>query len=385
MSGAEHVARLVATPGRCLLHEQEGTGTEVLAWDRETRTLAACQQARPTTLDPGTGKPDVDANPCYLHAPFRGRGYGWQVTSWTDVEGGRALLLADTVGSGAVLVDYDMTSCTQHAAYGADAIGAAKGGAGRMTQLACDPVTFGGTTVLWQRAGERVTPYAVPDVTCSVATMTTVDANATSIVVSVRTAGGNPLPGQSVNVAVDGARARTLVTGSDGTIRLPAPARHRRVRGDRGLSGERAVPAQQGRGRVRDPARAAPGNPPNQPPPPAGPQPPAALQPAQLPPAQPAPVPPAPVPAPGAQAPVGAPGQEEQQGVAGRDGRRRHSEEETEDLADELAMVLLVTGAAAGTAMCLRERATPSPAWTRPGTGATPRRTPPSRSARRRR
>ena len=224
----------MVTSGRCLPHRRAGAGAEILAWDNETRTLATCHQARATTVT-AAGRPDVGANPCYLLAPFRGYGYGWALTSWTAADDGHALLLADTgVGTGAVLVDYDLVSCTEAVAYGADAIGAAKAAdnpdnegrpaPGGRTQLACDPVTFG-APVLWQRAGGRLTPYALPgDATCAIPTATTVRRDGDRACAAVTVAGGrSSLAERPVTVTVNG-RPSAARTSASGLACVAAPS-----------------------------------------------------------------------------------------------------------------------------------------------------------------
>lgn len=398
----EPVARPVLTAGRCLPQRRAGAGAEVLAWDRETRTLATCHQARATTVTTA-GAPDVEANPCYLLAPFRGYGYGWALTSWTAADDGRALLLADTgVGTGAVLVDYDLASCAETATYGADALGAAKAAdnpdnegrpaPGGRTQLACDPVTYG-APVLWQRARGRLTPYAVPgDTGCAVPTATTVLRGRERACATVTVAGGRTaLAGRPVTLAVGGTTTAAR-TAADGVACVAAPA------GTDGFAvrasfagGGPYLPSRGARTFAplpvprRAPPRAVPraralpeDPPPPAPVPPLPPAPPLTLAPAVV-----APLPP---PLPGVQAPVGAPGREDQQqhqlamvDVGAHADGTEH--------ADELAIVAVVTGAAAGL-LWRRRAATASAAaeaWRAPGRPRSPRPSPSPGRARPRR
>ncbi|MDQ1711911.1 MAG: hypothetical protein QOE45_1361 [Frankiaceae bacterium] len=360
LHAARPTARLAFATGRCLPHRNLGAGMELLAWDPENDRIAACQQARPVVMTPD-GVPDADAGPCALLAPFRGYGYGWPVTSWTDVDGGRALLLVDAdTGTGASLVDYDLASCTVAGTYGAAAVGAAKASGG-MAQLACDPVTFAPSVAVWHRAGATLTPYVVPgnDVSCDVPTTTTVVAGTRACARLTVTGPAAPVAGQRLAIAVDGAAPREARTGPDGVA----------CAGDRPAAGREHVVAASFPGAA--PYLGSAGwrsfvpfvVPPKRPPVPRVPPPPLPHVPAppgQVPPAPPAP--PAPgvapavplvLPVPGAQAPVGGLSDEQEQqsqlATVAQD-----EQEHQPQAGEELLAASMLTAMAAGAAVWQR-------------------------------
>jgi hypothetical protein len=356
------VARLAFSSGRCLPHRRLGSGIELLAWDRDDARLVTCQQARPAAVD-ARGTPAVQ--PCLYGAAFRGYGYGWPVTSWTDAGDRTALLLvnAGTPPTGATLVHYDLSSCTAIETYGADAIGAAKAAANPdsggnpapdvMTQLACDPVTFAPRVAVWQRAGATLTPYLLPassQAGCPVPTTTAVAVRGGRACASLAAAGGGPgraLAALPLRVRA-GATVATVTTDAYGTACLAG-----RVRGDVTLRADFAgsgpyLPSAATRAVAvpRVPPRRAPVIPPLPPRPVPRPHVPEPAEPAAAaaPVAAPA-VPPAPPPVPGAQAPVGGLSEEQEQQ---RQLATVSQDAGDEQAGEELLAAALLTALAAG-------------------------------------
>jgi photosystem II stability/assembly factor-like uncharacterized protein len=317
------VARLAFASGRCLPHRGPGASMEVLAWDPEYDLLAACQQARPVLMT-RDGVPDPNADTCTLLGVQRGYGYGWPVTSWTDLDGGRALLLVDApTGDGASLVDYDLTSCAVVKTYAASAVGAAKT-PGAMAQLACDPVTFAPSVAVWHRLGAVATPYLLPAgavARCDIDTTTTPLLRGGRACAALTVTGaGDALAGERVRIRENGGPAATATTGPDG-VACAGPSRAAGAGGGdvvtASFAGAGPYLASDGRDVFEAVPRAP--RPPHAPRPVAPPAPPPPNPPAPPPP-NPAPAPPAVapgvplvLPVPGAQAPVGGLSDEQEQ------------------------------------------------------------------------
>ncbi len=348
-------ARLVYTGARCLTHNPPDSGMELLSWDTDGETLTTCADARPLPVDAGTGRPRTPW--CLYQDAVRGYGYGWPVTSWTDLEGPRALLLVEAGGAEANVVTYNLEDCTAGPAYRAGAVGTAKG-PGKYAQLACDAVSHPGT-LLWHRTGTTATPYQLdgPDGGRWCRTPSTLHVTTgvqTCAVLSVRAPGAAPLAGRPVTMSVDGTDlpATTGRTGQACVRRTARHAAHAAFSGDAGyLASDGSWPP------VAVPRPAVPrALPPRVVPPEA-----AAVEP----PPPPVPAPAVPQPAPLVQLPVQAPApganvgalsdqREEQQQLA-YVGEQAHDEEPAGEPVEELLATGLVMAAAVGVA--LRRRA----------------------------
>jgi hypothetical protein len=346
-------ARLAYVGDRCLRDDGNQSGMDLLAWDAEDGSLLACADGRALPVTPA-GAPLTPY--CVLRGPFRGFGYGWGVTSWTDAEAHRALLLVDR-GSAADVVPFDLGDCTAGTAYGAAAI-AAKTPGGH-TQLACTPPRAAtDPTLLWQRTGETAKAYGLPDRGhwCRVPTEIRVTTTARGTCATLRVPSSVAVAGRRVDVRVDGRSVAVPPTDAHGTTCSPAVAARDARAGFAGdwhyLTSAGTWPPAPKPPVVRPPAAPRPAPRPAppvaQPPPPAPPPP--APQPLPVPPAQ---VPPPPPPPPGANVAGLSETREEQQQLAfvGQE-----AEEQTDPQAvEELAAVGLVVAAA--TAVAFRRRA----------------------------
>jgi hypothetical protein len=361
-------ARLLYVGDRCLQDAGNRSGMDLLAWDADTASLLTCADARPLPVA-ADGRPLTPS--CILRGPFRGYGYGWPVTSWTDAEDGRALVLVDR-GSSADVVSFDANDCSAGNAYSVAAVAAAKP-IGEHTQLACTPPrTAADPTLLWQRSGGTARAYAFPEAAhwCRVPTEVRVTASATSTCATLAAPGPRRpqdavVAGRTLDLRVDGARVPAPATDAHGTTCVAAvAARGARAaftgdfhyRGSNGAWPPRPVPPA-----ARPAARPRPA-PPRLPAPPAPP----VAEPVPGPPGAPAPVPaiqvPPPPPAPpGANVGGLSETREEQQQLAfaGQDASER---DDAEAAAEQLALVGLVVAGA--TAVAFRRRAQQSVART---------------------
>jgi hypothetical protein len=360
-------ARLLYVGDRCLEDGGDHAGMDLLSWDADTASLLTCADARPLPVA-ADGRPLTPS--CILRGPFRGYGYGWPVTSWTDAEDGRALVLVDR-GSSADVVPFDANDCSAGDAYSVAPVAAAKP-IGEHTQLACTPPrTATDPTLLWQRAGGTARAYAFPEAAhwCRVPTEVRVTAGAartcaTLVAPGPRHPSDVVVAGRTLDVRVDGAHVPSPLTDAHGTTCVRAIATRDARAAFAGdfhyLGGNGAWPPRPVPPAVRPAVRPRP-EPPRPPAPPAPP----VTEPLPNPPAAPAPVPavqiPPPPPAPpGANAGGLSETREEQQQLAfaGQDA----SEDDAEAAAEQLAAVGLVVAGA--TAVAFRRRAQQSVART---------------------
>ncbi len=222
-------ASLLYVGDRCLADKGNQSGMDLLAWDGDTGSLQTCADARPMAVTPDGQRRLTSA--CLYQDALRGGGQGWAVTSWTDAEDGRALLLVDS-GNGANVVTYRPAACQADAAFGAGGIASAKGGAGGHAQLACTPsATAADPTLLWFRRGGALTAYGVPDPSrwCRVGTRLAVTTSvgrtcATLTAPGPRRPASTPVPGRVVRFMLDGVRVDGPPTDAAGRSCVARPA-----------------------------------------------------------------------------------------------------------------------------------------------------------------